>query len=432
MKGKLRLFGFLSILTLTLSATWFGSGFAMSTAKDTAIEGEPLDNWFMIADESGDLSNAAVDFDSQHQEYLVIWQSNPPAETHIYAERVSTFGSLLGRYTVSAPGDLVRRNPDVAYNSQQDTFLVVWEQFDGNYYNIRGRIFHPNGPVGNEFWLGTGPELRNRYQPAVAYSSTSDKFLVVWESMVVGGLASDIQAQVVTGAGALEGSNFLIAQGNSSWSNDQPDLAYNRSRNEYLIAWVAEDRTVENQTDIFGKRVTRDGIILDVSPLLIGYHTPPETLPSVAAIPTIPDFGGYMVVWELHYTASDYDIYSRTITGTGGMNSVVIASSTSSNEMMPAVAGQENNDQYLIAFTRFFTPPFSNTDLFGKTASIDGVLTSSEKKIVAFSGKYPATIAGPNSDYLVVCENTQSDGTIDIVGRLWGFRTYTFLPMITK
>lgn len=431
MLGKMKFYSRLFLFASAVIMLQVYSAPATSAALVLVPGGEPLDNIFEIADETYDVSHAAVDYDSQHQEYLVIWQSDPPQETHIYAERVSTFGSLLGRFTVSAPGDITRRNADLAYNSQQDTFLVVWEQFDGNYYNIRGRIFHPNGPVGNEFYLGTGGALRNRYKPAVAYASTSDKFLVVWESMVVGGVSGDIEAQVVTGAGALEGSNFLLAQGTYTFSYDEPELAYNRSRNEYLVAWVRDEVSI-SQTDIFGTRVTRDGIILDNPALVIGYHTPPETAPVVAAIPTTPDNGGYMVAWELHYTASDYDIYARTISGSGGLNSVVIVVNTESNEMMPAIASQESSDQYLIAFTRFFTPPFTNTDLFGRIASINGAFVAGEKKIVAFSGKYSAAIGGPGSDYLVVCENSQSDGTLDIVGRLWGGRVYTYLPAVLK
>lgn len=429
MSGKFGLYIMLFMLVLVLSVAHVDSGSATSTVVTADVGGEPLFNPFEIANETYNVSNPSVEYDSQHQEYLVIWQSNPPQETHIYAERVSRFGNLLGRYTISAPGNTTRRNADLTYNSQRDYFLVVWEQFDGNYYNIRSRIFHPNGAVGNEFNLGTGPALRNRYKPAVAYASTSDKFLVVWESMVVGSTSSDIEAQIVSGTGTLEGSNFLLAQGNFSFSYSEPDLAYNRSRNEYLVAWVQNELAV-NQTDIFGKRVTRDGIILDNPALVIGYHTTPETAPTVAAIPTVPDYGGYMVAWEVHYTASDYDIYSRTITGPGSLNPVIIVVNTGSNEMMPAAAGQENNDQYLITYSRYFTPPFTNTDLFGKVTSFSGTLVSSEKKIVGFSGTHSAAVSGPGGDYLVVFENTQSDGTMNIVGRLWGSRKYTYLPLI--
>lgn len=431
MSGTFRLFVMLAALALALQGTRVDSESARSTAIAPDAEGGPLGDRFEIANETYDVSHPAVDYDSQHQEYLVIWQSNPPQEMHIYAERVSTFGRLLGRYTISAPGNTTRRNADLAYNSQRDFFLVVWEQFDGNYYNVRARIFHPNGTVGNEFYLGTGPALRNRYKPAVAYASTSDKFLVVWESMAVAGVSGDIEAQVVSGTGALEGNNFLLAQGNYEYSFDEPELAYNRSRNEYLVAWV-RDQVAINQKDIFGTRVTRDGVILDNPALVIGYHTPPETAPVVAAIPTIPDYGGYMVAWELHYTASDYDVYARTISGSGGLNPVVIVVNSGSNEMMPAIAGQESIDQYLITFSRYFAPPYTNTDLFGKIASINGDLVSSEKKIVAFSGTRSAAIGGPGSDYLVVCENSQSDGTLDIVGRLWGVRVFTYMPTILR
>ena len=432
MYSKFRWAAILAILVLTLGVSWLRPGSAMFAAQKSDSEGEPLDYYFMIANEAGNISNPAVEYDSVHNEYLVIWQSNPPQETHIYAERVSAQGIPLGRSTVSPPLNIERRNPDLAYNSQRDTFLVVWEQFNGTYYNIHGRIFHPNGAIGNEFILGTGTALANRYKPAVAYASTSDKFLVVWERREVQNAPGDIAAQVVSGTGAMEGLNFYICVGSTSISCHEPELAYNRSRNEYLVAWSQEDLTVVNQTDIFATRVTRDGILLDTPPLVIGYHTVPETVPVVAAIPTVPDQGGYMVAWEAHYTASDHDIYSRTVTGTGTLNSVGMITDSASNEVAPAIAGQENRDQYLVTFTRYATLPFTNSEIFGRAANTSGSLTGDEKKIVPLHGKFPAVIGGQGSDYLVVCENTQLDGTIDIVGRLWGDRSFLYLPILKK
>lgn len=417
--------GTLFLIVLALSLMEGNAAGAEVTAPSV---GAPLGYSFEIANETGHLSNASVAWDTQHQEYLAVWQSNPPQEQHIYAERVSPSGALLGRFTISAPGAATRRNPDLAYNSQQDTFLVVWEQFDGTYYNIRARIYHPNGAIGNEFYLGGGAGLRNRYKPRVAYASTSDKFLVVWESTVVAALSTDIEAQVVTGAGALEGGNFLVATGTTQLSYSEPDLAYNRSRNEYLVAWV-RDMTPPN-LDIFGRRVTRDGIVLDTNEILIGYHTPDETGPVVAAIPTIPNEGGYLVAWELHYAPGDHDIYARTISGTGTTNSVIIVANTGENETLPAAAGQEDNDQYLVTWTYHYPAPFSNTDLYGRTADLSGVLRDDTLRINRFSGDRSAVAAGRTGDFLIVFEKLASDSSLDIFGHLWGLRV--FLPMAIR
>jgi hypothetical protein len=65
-------------------------------------------------------------------------------------------------------------------------------------------------------------------------------------------------------------------------------------------------------------------------------------------------------------------------------------------------------------------------------ASINGSLVANEKKIVAFSGNRSAVIGGPNGDYLVVCDRLNSDGTVDVVGRLWGTRTNVYIPAIFR
>jgi hypothetical protein len=218
-----------------------------------------------------------------------------------------------------------------------------------------------------------------------------------------------------------------------SWQTDyyEPDLAYNRSRNEYLVAWSQEEKAVA-QFDIFARRVTANGVILDPTAITIGYHTVKETSPAVAAIPTSPNFGLYAVAWELHYSASDHDIYSRVVTGLGVANPVVIVTSKGDNETHPAIAGNEASDSFLVNWSGAYPSPFVNIAIYGRPLKWNGDLIGQEGILGGLFGDYPAVTNGPLGDFLVVYQdpNLLVPVSLDIWGRFWGYRQY--MPAIYR
>ena len=94
----------------------------------------------------------------------------------------------------------------------------------------------------------------NNYEPAVAYNSNHDEYLVVWYNDQGGG-TWDIYAQRVAGDGTLL-SNFTIAT-NAGKMNWQPDVAYNPVQDEYLIVYTYEVSSTDY--DIWARRVKWDG-----------------------------------------------------------------------------------------------------------------------------------------------------------------------------
>ncbi len=144
--------------------------------------GLPTGTSFLIEDQSVDLSNPSAAFDSYRNEYWVVYQAN--TNQTIRAARLTAQGKVLDTLDIAYHASQVLQNPDLAYNSATHSFLVVWDVYDGSRNRIYGRILDPDSVLGPETNLGTGDALRDRYKPAVAYASTSDKFLVVWESVV--------------------------------------------------------------------------------------------------------------------------------------------------------------------------------------------------------------------------------------------------------
>ncbi len=410
-------------------------GIAPASVAAVTGSGVPVGSTFRIDAMATAVSHPAVTYNSYAHEYLVVWQTDAPNAGNIWAARVARDGRVLGTYEVESGGGVTRSNPDVAYNEQDHDYYVVWQYQDGAYMRIRGKPFNPTGPIYGSIQLSTGAALKNCYEPAIAYASSAHTFIVVWERHVVASLASDIEAQILTGGGAFSGGNFFIKQGTINNSHSQPDVAYNRSRNEYLVVWTWHDAVSPND-DILGRIVTRDGVLLG-NELYVGYHTPPEVAPAVAGMPTTTNNGSYLVAWQLAYTATDHDIYARTIPGRIGVDpalpvgNVVLVAATGQNETVPAAAANEPTDRYLVTWTEDYAPPFTvNTGIKGRELTLAGTLDGAAKWAGgAFSG-HSAVAAGPTGDFLVPYDEAGLFGGVDIWGRLWGRRVY--VPLVLK
>ena len=393
--------------------------------------GGPVGNSFVIRADPEQEVHPAVAYNSQRQEYLVVWYNDRPGNDDIRAQRVARDGTLIGGPFYVAATGAERRYPDVAYNSQQNEYLVVWEHDDGTRPNIRGQRVSATGQLqGGEITLGTGAALRSRYTPAVAYASASDKYLVVWESFVQGNIASDIEGQALFSLGGLDGSNFIIAQGTWSEDHEQPDLAYNRAHNEFLTAWRRQDST---GFDIYGRRVKMAG---GVGPMGSAFPIASQSgavlgtvsHPAVAAIPKPPGVGQYLVVWERLFAPGDRDIIGQRVDGDENLQGtfVDVTSLGSEDTFNPAVAGNESAQQYLVAWT-YDDPGLFGHGIFGRTVSTANLL--GETAIVGGTfGDHAAVASGWLGDFMVAFNDSVSSQ--DIYGRLWGNRVY--LPLVLR
>lgn len=188
----------------------------------------------------------------------------------------------------------------------------------------------------------------------------------------------------------------------------------------------------DGQTDIFARRVTANGVILDGTAITIGYHTAFETGPAVGAIPTTPNFGMYAVAWELHYSATDTDIYVRGVNGSGATNPVGVVVNTGDDETHPAIAGNEACDHFLVTWSAPYPDPFANAGIYARPLLLNGDVTDQKELISGLFADYSAVTAGAMGDFLVVHQdpNLFYPATYDIWGRLWGYRS--LLPLLYK
>ncbi|MBC8181123.1 hypothetical protein H8E88_08365, partial [candidate division KSB1 bacterium] len=167
--------------------------------------------------------------------------------------------------------DYIAQAPDVAYNSTDNEYLVVWSGGDNTgslvayEFEIYGqRINAVNGVEvgGNDFRISDmGPDGDDDFdgtKPAVAYNSTNGEYLVVWCGRDVVN-EDEIYGQRLNAATCAEiGTNdFRISDmgpdGNHAYDAINPDVAYNSANNEYLVVWAGDDS--DEEWEVYGQRI---------------------------------------------------------------------------------------------------------------------------------------------------------------------------------
>lgn len=239
-------------------------------------------------------ADPAVTYNSTADEYLVVWKGEHHTlglvhgEFEIWAQRVDWSGPLIGpnlrMSDMGGTGDpaFEARFPDVAYNSQDDEYLIVWggddntgSLVDGE-YEIYGQLIDATGAgVGpNDYRLtdigGIGDPDFDGWHPKVAYNSTDNEFLVVWDGDdnvggLVDGEAEVFSQRLTANLGGLGPNDYRLSDaggiGNTEFRAIYPEVAYNASTNEYAVVWWGDDSvggTWEGETEVYCQLLTAD------------------------------------------------------------------------------------------------------------------------------------------------------------------------------
>jgi hypothetical protein len=276
--------------------------------------------------------------------YLVVWED--------YS--AGGLGEVFGRIVADNAGLSEARgiskwteqsDTALAYNPEDDEYLLVFRDARGPDYDIWGRRLDGAGnPLAPDFFIGGGTGYD--WVPDVAYSTVADRYLVVWND----GLANDdVWGQMVNRNGSLYGSNFAICTAAGAQSNAA--VASSNSARGFLVAWT-DGRWGVLDTDIYGRRVNNDGS-LGASELAICTHSENQADPAIAFAPSNNnDTDAYLVVWRDERSPTDRDVYGRRVLRTGTLGSeVLIAGAASVNEEYPSVAYNPTDDEFLVVYT---------------------------------------------------------------------------------
>lgn len=406
----------------------------------SAANGAPLGRPIIIGDfldQNADARDPSIIFNSLMQEYLVVWWNNRPGCDDIFGRRVSADGHLIGpRFPIAngCPGE--RSYPDVTYNSQLNEYLVVWNYAATDTsapFCIQGRRILANGePFGGVIDIsGCSNATYYAFYPAVAYSTTSDKYEVVWSGRAPSAAALNVEGQTLSSIGALIGTRTMIAQGDTDWSYEYPDLAYNVRQNGYLVVYHRRGLVAPIGFAIYAHLVHGDGAPTGSSIEIFRSFADDQMYPAVAAMPSALTKGQFLVVWEGWYGTLHRDILGMLINGDGTAYSDAFpVFDGPDDEASPNVAANDATRQYLVTWTDF-SPVLANTSwIYGRNVSTAGTFLSGEKIVGGLSANHSALASGAHGDFLVTFDEKAFTLNKVVLGVFWGNRV--FLPLVVK
>ena len=368
----------------------------------------------------------AVAYNSQHDEYLVVWHNTWPGPSReVWGSRVSSQGAVIDSFKL---GTAVSANDhslaSVAYDPTRDRYLVVWiydYYGNGSDWDLHGRFIPWNGPNASLTEFVINGYTSDQWDPQVVYATFQDEFLVTWTNIQTTAPASIIARRVAADGSGFPAGPFTVAS-HATQVRVNPSLAYSNFRNEYLV-------TFDNGFDIFGVRLRPDGTIFPGGEFTIAGWPDAETYPAVASC---PGWDQYLVLWHSLTTNGDYDIFARFLSGGGSAGAVWTVHNWIIDEQHPAVACSANGRRYLVAWEQ----QDSNfiTGIWGRTIDTAAAMTTAIEIVSAGTNANRArpALAGGTPGSLVVWEHAR-EGTafIDIHGKLfWPHALY--LPLILR
>ena len=222
-------------------------------------------------------SQAQVAWNSTNNEYLVIWsgvgQPEDVVKKEIYGQRLKATGEILGKnfrisHTTDQGNNFHSSAPDVAYNSRDNQYLVVWS---GGFKKetqteVWGRGLSASGEVlpKNDFLLSQLSTGRRSGSPHVVYNSDNNEYLVVFHGNALPGdttaRLNEIFAQRIdpTKLGETEANNIRVSNTVGAGSRaTSPTVTYNGVTKEYLVIWRSVRANVP--IEIFGQRLSSSG-----------------------------------------------------------------------------------------------------------------------------------------------------------------------------
>jgi hypothetical protein len=431
-----------------------------------------------------DALNPAVAYNSQNNQYLVVWSGSDDiiGEYEIWGQRVNAAtGAQIGTdFQISFVGTaddpaIDAEDPAVAYNSATNEYLVVWsaDHYADGDFEIWGRRINAatGGLLGSMMRISVmGPGVDPDYDalnPAVAYNSTENQFLVVWE-------ADDDTAPLVNNEFEIWGrrlsasGEWLDADivrlsemgglGDANYDAQTPSVAYNTLNNEYMLVWSGDKSAydaVNDEFEIWGQRLNASLGKMGAAGFRIsdvGTNADPDRDAYDPSIAYSSGNNQYLVVWEGDdYDDNMYDVLGQRLEANGiatGSNDFYLSSvsgGTNSNydALNPAVTYDRVNHEYLVVWQDDVLN-VGEFEIWGQRISAsDGSQSGYNTRMsdmgpdgdASYIAQTPALAYSgvSNNQFLIVWSGDNSiDGEFDIWGQRWTNGYKINLPLVIR
>ncbi len=329
----------------------------------------------------------------------IVFLSGSAYSANIGTSHIPNEGFLMDTSIVYVPADRYQGSPAVAFDGTN--YLVVWTDCRSTNWSIYGCRVSPSGTI-----LDTAGILISSADdsaPAVAFDGTN--YLVVWQGYSSSDLELNIYGRRVSPSGTILDSAAIPI---STAMNHQqtPSIAFDGVN--YLVVWA--DRRSTN-FDIYGCRVSPSGTVLDPDGLVIATAEYDLWHPSVAF-----DGANYLVVWEDERNGSDTDIYGCRVDPSGTVLDPegIAISTVEGNECSPSVASDGTN--YFVVWKD--NRNGSDSDIYGSRLSPAGSVLDTAGLAIStgVADQWSPSLTFDGANYLVVWVDNRSGSDSDIYG----------------
>ena len=428
MKAQWRLGTFLAIMVTLVLIGGVALAKPVEATEPLAPAAPPLSGYIRIEEATVDTRSPAVAYNSNRNEFLVVWEQHiHGGEVAIYGRRVSASGETIGSSFSVAHNSLLQfYRPAVAYSPSQDSYLVVWHlKYSNVDYDVYGTPVSGSGVPGASFSIDR--DLDWDWYPAIAYNGQADEFLVVWEKYV-SPTRRDVEARRIRASDWAMPSWKSIA-GAANQLRRLPDVAYNAARNEYLIAYIHHSPPTGGG-DVVALIASSNLGTLSPEMWISPSGNPPQVDVALAAGPD-----EYLAVFGEDHGASKYQVWARPIRGNATMGSFINLNNPTGVSRLEPAAAFGGGGHYLVALRRGTA---SNWDIYGQFIRTlpDVPLEGAEfgiHDVTGYHQKVPDVACSPSGPCLVVNEEIQSGwvGVYNLWGRLV-LRHGVFLPIVLR
>jgi len=230
---------------------------------------------FHVSDRFRGALRAAVAFDGAN--YFVVWEGEDAGGPAVLGTRVTPGGLVLDPNEIVISRHAPSGMPTIAFDGSD--YLVAWADDRNGYQDIYATRVSPGGTVLDPIGIpiATAPQTQNA--PRVAFGG--ENFLVVWQDWRPDCCA--VYGARVSRAGVVLDQRPITISPFSGGVERAPTVAYDGK--DYVVAWT--QRSSED-VDVYGARVSRAGVALDPSGILLSTSRPPP--PAVRCV--VPKVAG--------------------------------------------------------------------------------------------------------------------------------------------
>ncbi len=405
--------------------------------KRLASNGHVVDTADILVSSAGnDQSEPAVCFDGTN--YLAIWADNKDDRSNIYGLRIDQIGHTLDTIAIPVSREYhLQKSPALAFDGTN--FCAVWADFRFGWADIYGCRITTDGVILDPDGFIVSDDAEHQQYPAIVFNGPN--YFVFWDSYEI----HDIYGTRISPQGVCIDTN-AIPVCTASGVQQGLDVAFDNNKNN-LVIWVDRRSGADNLygaivdtsgtvltpdgfpispivsfesypsvafdgtnflavwvdlrngwPDIYGSRITPEGIVLDTLGIPIATAVNDQTDPDVV-------FNGneYVVTWT-DQRNNEKEIYAARITPSGSVIGEYLVTGLPAAPGMPAMAHGQS-DQVLITWQGWTASingqPVQARRIWGKFYPFDGIEENSVSPLPV-NGFDVSVFPNPFQDHCVI------------------------------